>query len=344
MGFNFNLDLCNKKLREKILETEHFKTVIYDSYPDVKAVDECIQKLKKDLRLIEAKQLFNRDLDIELSNQYTVTKDEIKTLEVEYKNLLMKYNIPLDFKEPKWDCPICSDTGLVINNGRAIPCECTSQQRKSILLSHSNLPKKLINATFKNSNFSLYSSTEMTDKGSTYRDNAQKVFDAATLFSHNFEKSKEINGLFIEGNIGSGKSYLLGCITNMLIERNIEARYIVYIDLIESIKASFNKDTDVSSTDILRKLEEVPVLLIDDLGTEYITNFTSSTLYQIIDKRYRNNLPIVVSSNFNADELANIMGFLGERIVSRIVETCDCYRLIGDVRDQIALSKLGADQ
>ncbi|AZR74263.1 hypothetical protein BBF96_13145 [Anoxybacter fermentans] len=343
MGFQFNIDLYDDKVRKKYLEAERNRNLIYQKYPEIKEVDEYLQRLKKEYRLLQIQHLLKKNLDP--SKSLSSLKEEIKALEEKYQELLKKYNVPADFKEPKWDCPHCMDTGRVLKKGVTMPCRCSFKHRRQVLLSRSGLPKRLERANFQDLNLNLYSTEPMQDNPErSIRENAKLVFDAAKNFAYNFEEGKNMRGLLIEGNTGSGKSYLLGCIANYLIDRDIEIRYIVYSDLIQTIKTSFHPESQVTADKILRQLQEVPVLLIDDLGTEYITEFTSSTLYQIIDKRYREERPFIVTSNFSPNELSKRMGLMGERIFDRIVETCDYYQLIGDVRGQIALSKQGADQ
>lgn len=345
MGFQFNKDLYDDQLRKKYLDAERERDRIYSLYPEIKEVDQALSQMKKEYRLLQVQQLVQGTDKLKNPSNLQSLQDEIKAIEQNYHLLLQKYNVPANFKEPKWDCPHCMDTGRILENGITRPCPCTSRHRLRGLIERSGLPRRLERANFQDLNLNLYSPEDMgnnTDR--TIRDNAKFVFDAAKDFAFHFEKGKEMRGLLIEGPVGSGKSYLLGCIANYLISREVEIRYIVYSDLIESIKASFHTESQTTTEEILRELQRVPVLLIDDLGTEHVTEFTSSILYQIIDKRYREERPFIVTSNFSPNELSQRMGLMGERIFHRIVETCRYLQLVGNVREQIALSKRGADQ
>ena len=346
MGFKFDKNLYNEQVRQKYMEAERNRDEVYRAYPEIKKVDKYIQRLKKEERLLQARLIFNKDSDSvdEMKESIADIKEEIEALTEKYNQLLEEYNVPHNFKEPDWDCPHCMDTGRVVKNGVTLPCRCTFKKRRKVLLNRSGLPKRLSKANFNDLDLGLYSTDPMGEDSPTVRENAKLVFEAAKNFAYNFEESKDMKGLLIEGNVGSGKSYLLGCIANYLINRDIEVRYIVYGDLIQRIKSSFSSNSKISTEEILKELQDVSVLLIDDLGTEHTTEFTSSTLYQIIDKRYREELPVIVTTNFSPNELSDRMGLMGERIFYRLVEKCDFYQLLGDVRDRIALSRQGDDQ
>lgn len=346
MGFQFSIDFSDDKLRKKYLDAERERELVYQKYPEIREVDDYLHNLKKEYRLLQIKNLFQKNSDVSANPPQSLAnlKEEIKALDEKYSSLLKKYNISPNFKEPKWDCPHCLDTGKILKNGISLPCGCSFKQRRQTLLKRSALPRKLENANFQNLNLQLFSNEPLPASSQrTIKENAELVFDAAKKFAYTFEKDKNMRGLLIEGPVGSGKSYLLGCIANYLIDRDIEVRYLVYGDLIQKIKSSFQPNSETTTEKILNELLQVPVLLIDDLGTEHITEFTSSTLYQIIDRRYREELPFIVTSNFSPNELSQRMGLMGERIFQRIVETCRYFQLIGNVREQLALAKRGAD-
>ena len=102
---------------------------------------------------------------------------------------------------------------------------------------------------------------------------------------------------------GVGKSYLMGCIANYLCSR-MSVRYLVYADFLDSLRATFNsRDSEYSEQQLVDEVKNVGLLLLDDLGVERPTEFSLKNLAQIIDYRYRNCLPLVVTSNFTLEEL-----------------------------------------
>jgi DNA replication protein DnaC len=196
-----------------------------------------------------------------------------------------------------------------------------------------NLPQHLHSATFANANLNYYEADLVTGSGMNYRENAQKIYSLASSFVQKYNSDAISQGLIIEGPIGSGKSYLLGCIANALIDRGIHFRYIVYSDLLQQIRSTYNQDSpEADEKQILNTVQQIPVLLIDDLGTEKATEFASSTLYQIIDHRYREEKPIILSTNYSIKNLKNRFPVMGERIFQRLLEMNKYLELAGNVR------------
>lgn len=78
------------------------------------------------------------------------------------------------------------------------------------------------------------------------------------------------------------------------------------------------------------------ILFIDDIGSEKLSDWVMETFYLVINKRYNDNLPVVFTSNYNIEELGNR---IGERIASRIVETCHIFELTGDDRRMMSAKK-----
>lgn len=123
-------------------------------------------------------------------------------------------------------------------------------------------------------------------------------------------------GPMLMGGIGTGKTHFLNALVRELYlvgytDRNM-VKLITSTELIYEIKnAIAQKTTDT----VLDRYKSVPVLLLDDLGAERITEWTQEQFYLIIDSRWRYRLPMAITSNY---ELPHISEMLGERIASRI--------------------------
>lgn len=95
--------------------------------------------------------------------------------------------------------------------------------------------------------------------------------------------------------------------------------FISTMDLIVDLKRSFDAGTDVSEPQIIKRLISTPRLFLDDLGVEKPSDWTCQILYHIIDARYREELPITITSNI---PLSGISDKLGDRTSRRIKEMC----------------------
>ena len=330
MPLNFSTDKYQGKAREKYMEAEKRIKRIHNQYPDVEQAYTYLNSLKREYKMLKVGFLKQDD-----SNETSIAEleKEIEHLESHYHELLKKNEIPLDYKEPDWDCEKCHDTGRIYRDNHYLICSCAKNDLRKRKQKTGNLPLHLQNATFSNANLNYYETDLITDSGMNYRENAQKVYSLASSFVQRFNSERLNRGLIIEGPIGSGKSYLLGCIANGLIDRGINFRYIVYSDLLQKIRSTYNQNNpENDEQQILSTVQQIPVLLIDDLGTEKATEFASSTLYQIIDRRYREEKPIILSTNYSVKNLKNRFPIMGERIFQRLLEMNKYLELAGNVR------------
>lgn len=127
-------------------------------------------------------------------------------------------------------------------------------------------------------------------------------------------------GLFISGNAGCGKTMLCSIIINERAYKNKRSHFYTVTDLLDELR---DFDNPLRRAEKMRLLQTTPCLVIDDLGAEYQTEWVASTLFSILDTRYKNDLMTVINSNFSLDYISTrIKGYHGERIVRRIRELC----------------------
>lgn len=131
---------------------------------------------------------------------------------------------------------------------------------------------------------------------------------------------KNGTGLFISGNAGCGKTMLSSIIINERAYKNKASHFYTVTDLLEDLR---DFDNPVRRAEKLRSVQTTPCLVIDDLGAEFQTEWVASTLFSILDARYKNELMTIINSNFSLDYISTrIKGYHGERIVRRIRELC----------------------
>lgn len=140
-------------------------------------------------------------------------------------------------------------------------------------------------------------------------------------------KSEMKNGLIIYGNIGYEKKYLGACIANEMIEQNKIVLMEKTSSLIDRIKESFNK-AELSEMQIIELYSNVDMLIIDDFGNENLSKWALEKLYKIISNRYDNELPIVITTRYNKEQLIEQLSTENEtEIAEEIVEVLNemCY-------------------
>lgn len=142
------------------------------------------------------------------------------------------------------------------------------------------------------------------------------------------DKFKETRkGLFLFGPAGTGKTYTAYAICKKIEESGIQVMAIKAIDILQTIKKEINSDNETSFLDELNDFKGL--LFIDDLGTEKGTEWVLETFYSILDKKYEEMIPVIITSNCNLNELGEKMG---DRFSSRIAQMCEVIAMVGEDR------------
>ena len=120
------------------------------------------------------------------------------------------------------------------------------------------------------------------------------------LWLNNFINNPTGKGLYLTGNFGCGKTYLIVATFNELAKKNIKSAVIFWPEFLRDLKSSFNDDYEPK----MEYIKNVPLLLIDDLGAEAVSSWSrDEILCSILQHRMDNNLPIFITSNLSIDNL-----------------------------------------
>ena len=103
-------------------------------------------------------------------------------------------------------------------------------------------------------------------------------------------------GLLLWGGVGTGKSFLAGCIANALIEQEVPVRMTNFARILNELNRSFS-----GRNEVVDKLCRYPLLIIDDFGMERGTEYALEQIYSIVDSRYRSRKPLIVTTNLTLD-------------------------------------------
>lgn len=185
--------------------------------------------------------------------------------------------------------------------------------------------KKIINSIYKDNymkkRLQKYNFENVSD---TYEDTF--IINQLIKFTDLCIESEIKNGLIIYGNIGYEKTYLAACIANKMIEQNKIVLMEKSSSIIDKIKESFNKN-ELSENEITELYSNVDMLIIDDFGSENLSKWALEKLYKIISNRYDNELPIVITTRYNKEQLIEQLyteNFteIAEEIVEVLNEMC----------------------
>lgn len=133
-----------------------------------------------------------------------------------------------------------------------------------------------------------------------YRDDRKDIIKKLIEFYNLYLNKEEVKGIYLYGNFGIGKSYLIAALFNELAKKDIKSVIVHVPELIRSIKESF--DTDYSERFYL--LKNTPLLLLDDIGAEHLTPWSrDEVLEPILQYRMDQGLPTFFTSNYDIKEL-----------------------------------------
>ena len=144
-----------------------------------------------------------------------------------------------------------------------------------------------------------------------------RAMEIARNYVEHWEQFKENSqGLLFWGDVGTGKSFIAGCIGNELLSRGVRVQMTNFSRLL-------NRLTDLQMGDrngFIDSLNSFDLLILDDLGIERNSEFAKEQIFSIIDSRYRSGLPMIVTTNLTLEELQNPADLWRKRVYDRVLE------------------------
>lgn len=125
-------------------------------------------------------------------------------------------------------------------------------------------------------------------------------------------------GLMLYGDVGGGKTFLAACVANALIDKGVE----VMMTTIPRLANAMSKDYGNERESILKRIANVPLLVLDDVGTERNTSYGYELMYDIINTRYKANKPLIITTNLTMKAIKQPEDTNQKRIYDRLTEMC----------------------
>lgn len=233
-----------------------------------------------------------------------------------------------DYKKELETCEVCGDLieKLVTLEGfnrtikTKVNCKCKREALEAKRVLEENKEKQIrLNSIIKNSLMDN-SFRAKTFENWDYEKGNEKMHKIGVKYSNNFKEMKEKSiGLLIYGEPGNGKTFVSAAIANKLLDDMVPVICISINSLLSRIKETFNSWGKEAEDTIIKSLSNADLLIIDDLGTEQATEWSKTKIYNIIDSRYRNGLPLIISTNVALAELENKYD---KRTYDRLLEMC----------------------
>lgn len=223
---------------------------------------------------------------------------------VDKRNRLLKEaGYPSDYLDPIYQCPKCRDTGFLPESRSKCTCFIAAQTR--LLFEQSGISDLIQIQNFDTLSFDYFNDAESASYSN--------ALNNARNFIRNF--NSDYQNLVFYGNVGTGKTFLSCCIAKELMETGFSVTYKsadrLFKDLVD-LRFGDDKNEYFS---FIEDLDQCDLLIIDDLGTEAITERVKADLFTCLNNRDLLKKATLISTNLTLDELNRRYS---ERIFSRI--------------------------
>lgn len=309
-----------EEIRQKnAMDLENRKRVVFKKVPRLEEIDYEIKSL--------GLKLYKIALSAEdVKPQIDALRNEQKKLLETKKSLLVENGFSKDELSERYACEKCCDTGFVEDK----PCQCYKKKLIEKAYEQSNLSAQLTHQSFDTFDISLYSEEADANYGISPRAHMQNIIQVCKDFVKNFEEGQ--TSLLFWGEPGLGKTFLSTCIAKELILTNhsviYETAYKTFA-MLEELKFKRNDNEDKLRFKVDR-LYSCDLLILDDLGSEFSTQYTTASLFDIINTRLISGKKTVINTNLSISELEKKYG---ERVVSRLYGHYQLLKFIGsDIR------------
>lgn len=246
------------------------------------------------------------------------------------KSILLKgAGFPEDYLELRYRCEKCQDTGYIGQE----KCSCFKKKEIALLYDQSELDRILQIENFDTFSLKWYDDIPFEDGSASPRENMREIYRTCVRAVDRIPKEKQ--NLLLTGPCGVGKTFLTHCIAKALLDRGVSVIYLTASELFEIISShQFQNETDPDEELRYQHIYDCDLLIIDDLGTEMVNNFTIPRLFSCLNDRDNKGKSVVISTNQSLNELRDLYS---ERISSRLFSNYTILNLYGD---DIRLKKL----
>ncbi len=259
----------------------------------------------------------------DISKKIAEIKDKNITLRRTMHEMLKACGYPEDYLQMHYQCEVCRDSGY--HDG--VRCECMKKLLKKYTTEEINSHCSIELHDFADFRPEYYS--DIPVNGEIPREKMLSIFENCKNYALHFEA--DTSSMIFYGKTGLGKTFLSSCIAKELIDQGWNVVYGSLLKLMRQVEDErFNRTTG----DTMSIMLESDLLILDDLGSEFQTQFTDSVLYELINERINERRPIIISTNLSIKELNKKYN---DRIVSRIT---GCFRPSFFVGNDVRLVKL----
>ncbi|MFU7516742.1 ATP-binding protein [Clostridium sp. HCS.1] len=321
-GYEKELALIYEKIRaEEEKNLIKRRKTIEEQNPEILELDNLLQKKSLGLSLSILKGIDDATLN--------KIKDEITDLRVKKTESLVEKGYDADYLNLHYRCPKCKDEGYIGINR----CSCYRKKLVQLYYKNSSLKDTLSVNNFNNFNLSLFSSHKLNeDDRFSPRKNMENILRfIREEYIPNFNSTND--NLLFYGDSGTGKTFLSCCIAKELLDDG----FLVIYRTVDELMATLREIKFENNSELENILINCDLLIIDDLGAEQITDFTTTEFFNLLNKKLLRKKKMIISTNLS---LSDIRTTYTERISSRLLGNFKLYKFYTeDIRIQLNLKR-----
>lgn len=297
---------------------EQRRAEVYQKLPKYHILEESVGRISVEY----ARKMFDGG-----ENTLQKLHQALAKLSSEKQHMLISGGFPADYLEPIYHCPACHDTGYLVSEDNTSldphsrKCHCFRQQEINLLYEQSNIHEFMKKENFSTLSYEYYQGEDL--------EHFKEAVKLCKMFVQSFEQ--DFHNLFFYGTVGTGKSFLSGCIAAELLKASHSVIYFSSSSLFDNLaRYTFDVKSKETLYNFYKDLYNCELVIIDDLGTEVTNSFVTSQLFACLNERFLRRKATIISTNLNLEELRDRYS---DRIFSRITSHFTLCKLTGpDIR------------
>ena len=316
-----NQRLVREEYEEKALraekEADTRRAELEEAIPELRALDASLAGLG-----LQVFQIAMRGGDIQA--EILALREKTEATRKKRAALLVQNGFPADYDDPKYECPLCNDTGYI--NGEM--CACMRRRLIEVGMRASGLSELIKKQSFEN-----FSPEYYRYNPEVFREMSMNLQIAAEFAEQFGSPDAKDKNLLLVGGSGTGKTHLSTAIARRVIERGYDVLYNSAVGMLSDFESlRFGTGMVQGDGSNVSRYTECDLLILDDLGTEVVNQFSLSCLYHIVNTRLNLGLSTIINSNLKPTEISKTYN---DRIASRLFGEYRVLMFRGkDVRQQ----------
>lgn len=276
--------------RRAMAEDERRRTVAYARVSELRTMDS---------RLVA---LMGEVVSAAMGQGRPIEEIKAESLDIQRRRaeLLVENGWPMDWLDGAWSCPKCRDTGYVESR----PCDCLLKLYEQERTKDLSALLKLGNESFETFDLNYYDKQIDPGTNRSPRKQMEMVFQFCRDYAEKFGPGS-VNLLF-RGNTGLGKTFLSACIARVVSRKGYSVVYETVVEALTAFENQKFRDGEGDADARVERMLSCDLLILDDLGTEMITEFSKSAVYTLINSRLLSGKKTIISTNLSMDRIETI--------------------------------------